>query len=555
MLSEHFFKYFSFRYVPIFANRSTKIWGNMVKKNPDMILLNGKVLTMDGNDTIAEAVAVNEGRIVGVGDSRQIEALAGSETKKLDLRGNTLLPGFIEAHTHNDMYGMMTSDLVVDCHIPPLESVDDILKAVRKKAGSLPEGELILGQGRTFQPYPTREQLDKAAPQHPVVVKPSMHWYLLNTAALKRFRITRDYPAFEQIFEVDPCGVIQRDLITGEPTGYVEECWNYMFPRSKSPFTYEQTRRVVKQGLDTHSRYGVTSLVEFMDHPESPRIYQDLYKKGELNVRLQIVHCCYGLYKTVDLAEVIHMGLVTGFGNEWIKLGGVKIFVDRQQDTTCSSSQLKEWFSRAHRAGLRVYMHAITRKGQDMALEAIEAEAAHTGLEGIKAMRHRIEHMGNENHDETYLPRMMKLGAIALPTAYFMNMGPNKLLSPKTDKAFMFRTMLDMGLCVPGNSDGGGAIPEAPNPLYQIWCMVNRKSLDGEPVCPTEKISVLEALKVYTRHSAYGGLEEDIKGSIEKGKMADFVVLAEDPLTSPEDHLKDINVEMTIVNGKVVYQR
>jgi len=521
----------------------------------NMILVNGKVLTMDRSDTTAEAIAVKEGKIAKVGDSQEIERFAGSETKRIDVKGKTVIPGFIDAHTHNDMYGMMTSDLVVDCHIPPLESVDDILKAIKKRADSAPAGELILGQGRTFQPYPTKEQLDEVAPNHPVIIKPSMHWYILNTSALKKFNITKDYPTFEELFAVDPCGVIQRDLNTGEPTGYVEECWNYMFPKSKSPFNYEETARVIKEGLDKHSRYGVTSLVEFMDYPESPGIYQDLYKKGELNIRLQLVTCFYGLYKTVDLEEVINMGLTTGFGNEWIKFGGVKIFVDRQQDTTCSSIQLKEWFSRAHRSGLRMYMHAITRKGQDIALAAIEAEAKTTGLDGIKMMRHRIEHMGNENHDETYLPRMKKLGAIALPTAYFINMGPNKLLSPKTDKSFMFRTMLDMGLCVPGNSDGAGAIPEAPNPMYQIWCMVNRKPLEGELVCPSEKISVMEALKVYTIHSAYAGLEENIKGSIEAGKLADFVVLAEDPLASVEDHLKDIEVEMTIVGGKVVYSK
>jgi predicted amidohydrolase YtcJ len=115
--------------------------------------------------------------------------------------------------------------------------------------------------------------------------------------------------------------------------------------------------------------------------------------------------------------------------------------------------------------------------------------------------------------------------------------------------------MLDTGLCVPGNSDGAGAIPEAPNPMYQIWCMVNRKSIDGELVCESEKISVMEALKVYTIHSAYAGFEESCKGSIELGKFADFVILAEDPLSSPENHLKDIAVEMTIVGGKVVYKK
>lgn len=538
-----------------------------MKTAVDFVLLNGHVLTLDKNETVAEAVAVSNDKIVQVGDSEEAERLSNSDTIVIDAKGKTVIPGFIDAHAHNDIYGMMSSDLVVDCRIPNLESIDEILSAIKNKAAKMPDGELIIGQGQPFQPYPTKEQLDEAAPNHPVLIRPSMHRYLLNTLALKKFNITKDHPTFKELYEIDPGGAIQKDAITEEPTGYVDECWNYMFPRSKSPLTYEQTRRVLKHGLDVHSKYGVTSLTEFMDFPESSRIYQDFYKKGELNIRLQVIPCFYGLHKTVELEEIIHAGLTTGFGNEWIKFGGVKIFVDRQQDTTCSSIQLNEWFSKAHRAGLRMFMHALTRQGQDMALGAIEREASQTGLDGIKSMRHRIEHVGNEDHDKTFLPRIKHVGAIGLPTAYFMNMIPNKLLSPNTEKLFLFRTspnmgklflfrtMLDMGLCVPGNSDGGAAIPQAPNPLYQIWCMVNRRSQDGELVCPSEKISVMEALKVYTTHSAYAGLEEDIKGSIEVGKLADLVVLDDNPLISEKDRIKDIQVEMTIVGGKVVYSK
>ena len=522
--------------------------------NVDMILYGGKALTMNSRDDVVDAVAVDGGKIVEVGTSYQINKLAGYNTNRINLDGKVMIPGFVDAHTHLDMYGMMTSDLVVDCRIPPLESIDDILKIIKNKTESVPKGELILGQGRPFQSYPTKEQLDQVAPNHPVIIKPSMHWYLLNTLALSKFNITRDHPTFEELFASDPCGVIHRNADAGEPTGYVEECWNYMFPRSKSPFNYEQTTRVIREGLYKHSKKGVTSLTEFLSHPESIQIYQDLYRKDELPIRLQVVPCFYGLYKTVDIDELINVGYKTGFGNEWIKLGGAKIFVDRQQHTTCSSIQLNEWFSRAHRAGLRMFMHAITRKGQEMALDAIEAEAGEGGLDAIKTMRHRIEHMGNENHDENYLSRVKKLGAIALPTAYFMNIGPNKLLSPKTEKAFMFKTMLDMGLCVPGNSDGGGAIPEALSPMYQIWCMVNRRSLDGKLVCPSEKISVMDALKIYTIHSAYAGFEENIKGSIELGKLADFTILSEDPLISSEDHIRNIDIAMTIVGGRVVYE-
>jgi predicted amidohydrolase YtcJ len=527
----------------------------MIKDRFDLVLFNGNILTFDSQDRIVEAVAIKDGKIAQIGSLYEIEQASGGANEKINLQRKTAAPGFIDAHTHNDMYGMMTSDLVVDCHIPPLRSIDDILESLRERAASLPKGELILGQGRTFQPYPTREQIDRVTPEHPVIIKPSMHWYLLNTAALKRFGIDRERPTFTELDEIDPCGLIQRDLQTGQPTGHVEECWNYLFPRSKSPFSYDLTKRVIREGLNKHSQHGVTSLVEFVDYPESTRIYQDLRREGNLHIRLQIVPCFHGLYRTLDLDEVLSVGLTTGFGDEWIKFGGVKIFVDRQQNTTCSSMQLNHWFSKAHRGGLRMFMHAITRKGQDMALGAIETEAVLSGMERIEMMRHRIEHMGNELHDETYLPRIKSLGAIALPTAYFMNMGPNKLLSPKTPKSFIFRTMLDMGLCVPGNSDGAGAIPEAPNPLYQVWCMVNRRSLDGEPVCPSEKISVTDALKVYTKHSAFAGMEEDLKGTIEVGKLGDFVVFSEDPLSVAEDRLRKIPVEMTIVGGKVVYQR
>ena len=339
------------------------------------------------------------------------------------------------------------------------------------------------------------------------------------------------------------------------PTGQVEECWNYFFPRSHSPFNYEQTREMIKEGIYKHLKCGITSLSEFVDYAESSRIYQDLYKSGELNLRLQLIPCFHGLYKTVELDEILHVGLTTGYGNDWIQFGGVKIFVDRQQDTTCTSFELKNWFSKVHRAGLRMYMHAITREGQDMALAAIEGECTAGDLDSVRAMRHRIEHMGNEHHDPTYFQRMKYLGAIALPTAYFMNIGPNKLLSPKTERCFMFRTMLDMGLCVAGNSDGGGAVPEAPNPMYQIWCMVNRRSLDGELVCPSEKISAHEAVRVYTAHSAFAGMEEKTKGSIEVGKFADFAVLSENPLTCSDDDLKNINAEMTIVGGKIMYRK
>jgi predicted amidohydrolase YtcJ len=528
----------------------------MPSTNADMVLINGKIFTADSNDTVVQALAVKGGKIFKRGPTSEIKPLAGNHTRVIDLDGKTIVPGFIDAHAHIDMYGMMTSNLVVDCRIPTLKSTPEIIESIQAKASSLPEGELILGQGRPSQPYPSRAQLDESAPNHPVIIKASMHWFLLNTPALEKFNITASHPTDEELFTTDPCGFIEREEQTGKPTGYLEECWNVMFPRSRSPFSPEQTTQVIREGLRKANQFGVTSIAEFLCHRESMRIYQQLLNKGELTTRLQLVPCFYGAYKTVALNEIINAGLMSGFGNEWIKFGGMKIFLDTHKlAPSCTQTQINAWFRRAHRAGLRMFMHAISREAQDRGLKAIEAELPHSGLEDIRAMRHRMEHMGNENLDPNFFRRLKKLGAVALPTAYFMNMGPGTLTTPRTTRSFMFRSMLDLGLCVPGNSDTAGAVPEALNPMYQIWCMVNRKAKDGKLVSPAEKISVAEALKVYTIHSAYAGREEKIKGSLEIGKLADFAVLAQDPFSVPEDEIRNIQIDMTIVEGNIVYQR
>ncbi|MFC1886467.1 amidohydrolase family protein, partial [Thermodesulfobacteriota bacterium] len=300
-------------------------------------------------------------------------------------------------------------------------------------------------------------------------------------------------------------------------------------------------------GVDTYSRSGVTSITEFVDLRESPRIYQELHREGQLNARVQLIHCVHGLHRTTDLNALIGVGLFTGFGDEHLSFGGAKFFVDLGVETTLTSIRLKEMVCQAHQAGIRVFMHANTRMAQDMALEAIEA--AEERMPG-KNLRHRIEHMGNRLIDINYFDRVKSANAIALPTAYFMNIGREY---PKNLKLFLFRTMLDKGLCIPGNSDSGGTEPQAPNPLYQIWCMVARKSREGNDVYPEEAITVKEGLEIYTRHSAYGALQEDMKGSIERGKLADFVVLSQNPLTCSLDALKEIQVEKTIVGGNVVY--
>jgi len=524
----------------------------MTQHHADTIFNNGTLITCDDQDSLAQSVAVRSGRIVDLGSDDEMKKYQSDNTEMVDLEKRVMLPGFIDAHNHVDLVGMAASDLVVDCHVPPLKNVDEILAKLKERVKKTLPGELVIGHGRFDQPYPDRYMLDKIAPEHPLILRNSMHEYTLNSFALRKFKITRDYPSAEELFEIEPGAIIERDLETGEPTGYIFEGWNYLFPYSHSPFPYETTKRFIKFGLDRFSRAGVTSVTELVDFPESMRVYQELYSEGALNMRLQIVTCVHGLHKTQDLDAVIRQGLSTGFGNDFIRFMGVKFFVDRGHVTTLASVQLDEMVLKAHRNGLRVYMHAISRAAQDMALAAIEA--AETALPD-RNYRHRIEHMGNDYHDPTYFDRLKKIGAIGVPTAYFMRIGSQAWLEAKTSRAFPFKTMLEKGLCVPGNADSAHTEPEGYNPLYNIWCMVARKSKEGKLVCPEEKISVMDAIKVYTRHSAYAMFEEDVKGSIERGKMADFCVLAENPFDVPEDRLKDIPVDLTIVDGKIVYAR
>jgi len=517
-------------------------------KYAQMILVNGQVVTMDDAETVAQAVAVKDGRIWMVGADDKIKQTCGSHTEKIDLKGKTVLPGFIEAHTHVDLTGMMTSDLVVNCRIPPLKNNEEVLKRLKEKVQNTPKGQLILAHGRWVQPNLKKEQLDEIAPEHPVILKYGMHLYLLNSFALKKHGISTDRPTPEEFFEKAPGAQIQRNPLTGEPIGFLGDAWDFLYPGSPSPLSYQDTKAGIINGLNTYVRAGVTSITEFVDYKESVQIYHDLRRNNQLPARLQMVICVHGLHKTTNLDALLQAGLTTGFGDEWISFGGAKIFVDLGVETTLTSIQLKEMVMRAHQAGIRVYMHANTRMAQDMALAAVEAAAER--MPQIK-LRHRLEHMGNRLIDLNYFDRVKNADAIALPTAYFMNVGRS---FQEGQELFLFRTMLDKRLCVPGNSDTGGTEPQAPNPLYQVWCMAARKDREGRDVYPEERLTVEEGLRLYTRHSAFGALQEDTKGSIEPGKLADFVVLEKDPLRCPLDEVCDIKVDKTIVGGTIVFQ-
>jgi predicted amidohydrolase YtcJ len=538
-----------------------------------LVLLNGKIVTMDAAGRTVEALAVANDRIIAAGGNADVEQLRGKNTRVIDLEDRVALPGFIDTHVHLDCAAVNTK-LATSCHIPPVEYVEvhgttgskeAILNFVERAVAETASGEWIIGQGRFTLEIeghsPSKDELDAIAPHHPVMIRYSAHSQLLNSKALALAGITRDRPTQEKLDVVAPGAKVRRDATSGEPTGVVNECIDWIFPRS-SPWEYADLRRAIRQTCDEASRFGVTGIHEFVSWPDSTRVYQELYRDGDLPLRVQICPCVWGMMHTVELDSLLHLGLQTGFGNDWIKFGSAKIFVDgegRDEDGVAQEwprieqDHLDALVSSAHRAGIRVMMHATSREGQEMAISAIESalrdfpKADH---------RHRIEHFAGDYWPEG-LARLKKSGIIPVPTPYSSLgwYGDEWLDSASAgEKVVPYRSLLDQGFMPPGNSDCMGTEPEALNPWWSIWCVVARKTRNGRPICPEEGLDVLEAIRLYTTHSAFVGFEEGSKGSLEPGKLADLVVISEDPFEIPVDALKDVRVETTIVGGAVVHE-
>ncbi len=538
----------------------------------DLVLRNGKITTMDTAGTRVEAVAVSGERIVATGARADIDPLIGTGTRVIDLERRVVLPGFIDAHVHLDCAASHTK-LATSCHIPPVEYVavagstgsrDAILDWVAREAQQRPEGEWLIGQGRftleTDGNSPTKRQLDQVAPDHPVLIRYSAHAQLLNSRALEVVGIRRDAPSQAALDDVAPGGRIMRDPASGEPSGVMYECIDWIF-RMHSPWSYDALKSAIRETCQEAVRFGVTGIHEFVSWPESGRIYQELHRSGELPLRVQLCPSIWGLYHTVELDSLVKLGIQTGFGNDWIKFGSAKIFVDgegRDESGTprewirITQEKLNALVAQTHEAGIRVMMHATSREGQVMAIEAVEA-AVKTGPK--RDHRHRIEHFAGDYWAEG-LARLKKLGMIPVPTPYSSLgwYGDAWLETARPgEKAVPYRSLLDEGFMPPGNSDCMGTEPEALNPWWSIWCVVARKTRSGALICPEEGLSVMEAIRLYTTYSAHAGFEESSKGSIEPGKLADLVVLSDDPFEVPIDALKDTRVLTTVVGGRVVH--
>ena len=538
---------------------------------PDLVLFNGKIRSFAPDGSTYEALACAGGRIVATGPSDEIRRLGGPDTRAIDLEGRTTIPGLTDTHVHLSEKGTAEMELV-DCRdfYTEVHSIADILERLAKRAAETPKGSWIVAHGSPMQDFrlkeqrfPDRRDLDRALPDHPVSVSFGAHITVGNSKALAAAKITRDTPD-------PPGGAIRRDPQTGEPTGELHERAQLILKKVAPEFDYLQLKDGIVFALNQCLERGVTTVHDIVRSGEPVRAYQELLHEGRLEARVSLLPRV--IESDIGSRSLIELGLITGFGNEWLRVAGVKMsidggitgrnacFYDPYEDDAhnhgiirIQQDELNDTVLKCHKAGLRCCVHAIGDRAFDMALDAYE-NAIHESPR--KDHRHRIEHMGNWLSTAERMQRMVRSGIIAIPNiaiGYYVGDAILDCLGEKRlTKAFPFRTLLKNGVIIAGGSDSPGYWPV--DPLRDIAACVSRKMRWGDVWVPEERISIAEAFAMQTTTAAYVGFEENDKGTLERGKLADMAVLAEDPFEIQPERIKDLKVEMTIIGGQVRYQ-
>lgn len=538
---------------------------------PDTVFFNGKVRTFAPGQPMVEAVACSGGRIVALGSTEEILQLCGSDTRDVNLKARTLIPGLTDAHVHLADKGLAERELV-DCRdfYGPVPAIANIQARLSKQASVTPADKWIVAQGSPMQDFrmtdkrfPDREDLDEAAPEHPVSLSFGAHITVANSKGLARAGITKETP--------DPAGgAIERDPNSGEPTGILKERAQHIVAGVIPDFDATQRKLGIAYAVEQCLERGVTTIHDIVKDGAPIRAYQELLREGGLHMRVSLLLRIIESRMTTQ--SVTELGLQTGFGNEWLRLGGVKmsidggitgrnaLFYDPYVDVPNYSGliriqqdELDETVLKCHRAGMRCCVHAIGDRAFDMALNAYE-KALDT--EPREDHRHRIEHMGNWLVSPRRLEQLVRLGIVAIPNislGYFVgdsireSIGASRLVN-----AFPLKTLLASGVKMAGGSDAPGYWPV--DPLRDISAYVSREMLWGEKLVPDEALSVQQAFDLHTTAAAFAGFEEDRKGTLEVGKLADMALLAEDPFEVAPAKIKDLKVEMTIVGGEIKYQ-
>jgi predicted amidohydrolase YtcJ len=522
------------------------------------VIQNANIITMDQGRPRAQAVAIGHGRFLAVGENNDVAGLIGPDTKVIDLGHSTVLPGFIDAHIHVLNSGIRHVTEAA-CDLPTVASVQN---ALRERADATPAGEWVRGflyddTKTTERRFLNRHDLDAVSTRHPIfVAHRAGHVFGVNTKAFEMAGITNDTPD-------PPGGRYGRDPATGELDGVVFERAGDAIRHGLLPEAAPADRR---QGLtricDMLTREGLTSVHDARVTAEELITYQEGRDAGDLSLRV------YMLMFHPYFPALRDAGLKTGFGDDMLRLGGIKMVADgaiatrtaylsepyEGSEDDCGIlamdvDEIEPLVMDIHKAGFQVAVHANGDTAIEMVLAAYaKAQAAFPRNDP----RHRIEHCTLVNPG--ILRQMKELGTVATPFCTYVYYHGEKMQfygERRLQWMFAQRSFLDYGIIATGATD----YPPGPyQPLMGIQSCVTRTDSDGKLWGPDQIISVEEALRIYTMHGAYASFEENLKGSIEVGKLADLVVLESDPVTIDPFAIKDIKVERTVVGGKTVYE-
>jgi predicted amidohydrolase YtcJ len=505
----------------------------------DLILKNARVITMDPSSPAAELVAVRGSKILAVAGKDALGEVRGRKSKIIDCQGKTVVPGFNDAHCH--LLSFVRKRHSLDLSPSSVSSMADIKEAIRRRAEGLPPGtwltatdynEFYLAEKR----HPNRRDLDEAAPHHPVALfHRSLHACVLNSMALSLAGINRETPE-------PPGALIERELDTGEPSGLLFEMVGYIMEGVVPPLSDDELAEGIASASEHYLAMGITSLQEASATNDLARwqLFQKFTENRQLKSRL------FMMFGASALSQFQRVGLSFGAGDSHLRLGGVKLMLN---EATAQPELNQSAFS-AHEAGFQLAIHCIEPGAVEAAIAALEDINNQMPIAG---RRHRLEHCSE--CPPPLLERLSRLEAMVVtqpPFVYYS--GERYLATIPPDKLrwlYRIKSFLDGGLVVAASSDAP-VVPD--NPLVGIYAAITRRAESGEYLLPEEAVSAEQALAMYTVNAAYASFEEDIKGSITPGKLADMVVLSDDPLKSPPEQIKDIRVEMTIIDGKIVWE-
>jgi len=511
---------------------------------PDLILRSANVITMDPSRPHAGLVAVRDGRVWLVGGEDLLGEARSAGTRVIDCQGGTLLPGFDDAHCH--LFSLIRKLLSIDLSPAAVRSIADIKDVVAGKARETPPGQWVQGTGYSEfdleeKRHPTRWDIDEVAPDHPVVLSHrSLHACVLNSRALALAGITRETPE-------PPGAMIERDLSDGEPNGLLYEMLGHIREKVMPPWSEDELESGVALANREYLSQGITSIQDatVVNDYRRWQTVRRFIDAGELKSR---VYMMVGAEAVSGFREA---GLSFGAGDDRLRLGAVKIVPSNVAgELYPPQPELERMVLDAQAGGFQVAIHAVRESTVEAAITAFERAA---GERPEANLRHRIEHCAE--CPPRLLERLARLGAVIATQPPFLYYSGDRYraMVPAEQLKWLYplKSFLDRGLVVAASSDS----PIVPSdPLMGIYGAVTRKSESGADLLPHEAISVEQALAAYTTSSAYASFEEGIKGSITPGKLADMVLLSDDPTTCPPEGIKDIRVGMTISGGEVVWE-